>query len=233
MSVEVIAEVASNHGGSVALAMEFIDAFAPYVDTVKFQLTRVKHLWLTDPQYEWFAKAELTFDQFAELQALCHKRGVNFLLTCYNAADIWEVAELGCNRVKIGSGEAHDEPLARAAREAGLSAIVSCGLSSLNKVAWNGKNPKYLGCITRYPAPSGVAAAMMLTNSYDGWSDHAVGTGELEAAAVCGAKILETHVFLQNQARPIRAFEKSEHEMKHLKTFLADNPARFLGRWQL
>ena len=235
MAVELIAEIASNHGGSVSLAKEFIDAFAPYVDTCKFQLTRAAHLRDTDPQYPWFVRSELTLDQFADLQALCHQKGVNFLLTVYNAADVWELVELGCARVKVGSGEAHEPALAAALVSAGLKPVVSCGLHARNQTPYAQQNITYaqfMGCVTRYPAPSGVAAAMMMADlGLHGWSDHAIGTGELEAAAVCGATILETHVFLQQQARAIRPFEKSQSEMRHLRTFLNENPARFIGRW--
>lgn len=230
---EVIAECSTNHGGSVALAKEFIDAFSPYVDTVKFQLTRVAHLRAADPQYEWFTQAELTLDQFAELKAACEKAGVSFLLTVYNAADVWEVARLGCNRVKIGSGEAGEWALRREIAERGLHPIVSCGLIRPHRV----DSPVlgsaiYLGCCTRYPAPQGLAAAYMRSGHYDGWSDHAVGLDELKAAICCGAKVVETHVQLPNQARPARSFEKTATEMAELRRFVGDNPKRFLGRWQ-
>jgi N,N'-diacetyllegionaminate synthase len=234
MSIELIGECATNHGGSLSLALEFVDAFSPYVDTLKFQLTRVAHLRQTDPQYDWFRRAELSLEQWADVQAACHKRGVSFLLTVYNAMDVWELAELGCNRVKIGSGEAREVGLADAVRSAGLKPIVSCGLSHVEYTAyWPHATATFLGCVTRYPSPSGVAAAVLSGEpKLSGWSDHAIGTGELEAAACIDARILETHVFLRNQARPIRPFEKSTSEMAHLRAFLDENPTRFLGRWQ-
>lgn len=235
MSVELIAEIASNHGGDVGLALEFVDTFAPYVDTIKFQLTRAQHLRAGDTQQAWFERAELALDDFARLKAACHARGVNFLLTVYNPLDVWELLELGCTRAKVGSGEAGEATLAQALEAAGIAPIVSCGLWEPSKTPfWAARDrARFLGCVTRYPAPAGIAAAALLHYpELAGWSDHAIGTSELEAAAVVGAEILETHVFLQDQARPIRPFEKSVSEMRRLSEFLDDRPERFLGRWQ-
>ena len=50
MPIEIIAECASNHGGSIPLAKEFIWRCAEAgADWVKFQTTRVKHLRKTVP----------------------------------------------------------------------------------------------------------------------------------------------------------------------------------------
>lgn len=229
MSVEIIAECSTNHGGNMAVARHFIEKFAPYVDTIKFQLTRVKHLRPNDPQYAWFERAELTLDQFAELKGLCQKCNVGFLLTVYNAADVWEVVELGCGRVKIGSGEAGERGLRDEVRARGLRPIVSCGLQ--NELDW-GVGAMYLGCCTRYPAPAGLAVDMIWGGQLDGWSDHAEGLNELKTAIVAGAAIVETHVQLPWQARPSRAFEKDMYDMRELRQFADERPERFLGRWQ-
>lgn len=231
MSVEVIAEVSTNHGGHLSLAKEFIDAFAPHVDTIKFQLTRVKHL-RADSQWNWFRRAELTLDQFAELKSECEKRGKNFLLTVYNANDVWELVELGCKRVKIGSGEAGESYLAHVVAAAELKPIVSCGLHTPSNTSYPASTV-FLGCVTRYPAPDGLAALALQSNpTLSGWSDHAVGLNELKAAACVGARILETHVCLPQQAREHRWFEKTVDNMNELRVFLAADPKRFLGRWQ-
>src|SRR5688572_2204883 len=103
---EIIGEVASNHGGSVELAKEFIKRFAPYCDTVKFQATRVSHLRPQDPQFAWFTQAELSDDDFFSLKDECEREGVGFLLTINHQDEVDLVERLGCRRVKIGSGEA-------------------------------------------------------------------------------------------------------------------------------
>jgi sialic acid synthase SpsE len=230
VAVEIVAEVASNHGGSMACAKEFIHAFAPHVDTIKFQLTRVAHLRPTDPQFSWFQQAELTLDQFAELKRECNKAGVSFLLTVYNAADVWEVVELGCWRVKIGSGETSEASLREEVQERRLYPVVSYGLDQMPTACW-GRHAA-LGCVTRYPAPEGIAAARMMGLGYNGWSDHAVGLNELKAAIACGATMVETHVCLPGQYRPVSSWEKTVGNMQELKAFAREDPRRFLKRWQ-
>ena len=233
MIPEVIAECASNHGGSVELAKEFIDMFAPYVDTMKFQMTRVAHLRRADPQFEWFKRAELTLDQFGELKEHCHRQGVEFLVTVYNAADVWEVVKLGCRRVKIGSGEANEQALLHALYANAVYPIISCGLKDQSKGprGWSPRT-KYLGCCSRYPAPHGIAAALCLHGGYDGWSDHARGLEELYAAIAVGASIVETHVRHPKQARQPQVWEKTVGDMQALRAFADDNLTRFIGRWQ-
>lgn len=235
--VWVIAEVATNHGGDVSLAKAFIDTFAPYVDAVKFQLTRAKHLRAGDPQAAWFRKAELTLDQWADVRAHAEKKGVGFLLTVYNANDVWELTELNLAEAKVGSGEAAETALERSLIRAGLKAVVSCGLTRpfdtpYWRSEWKGQ-VKFLGCVTRYPAPSGIAAATILAHpEMEGWSDHAVGLGEMQAAVAAGAGIIETHVQLPGQARPARSFEKTVDEMQIFRKFCQEDPTRFVGRWQ-
>ena len=228
---ELIAECSTNHGGRLALCQEFIETFAPWVDTMKFQLTRVAHLRPQDPQYEWFKRSELTLDQWAEVKRLCGAAKVGFLLTVYNAADIWELQTLGCGRVKIGSGEAREAGLAAAVIRAKLKPIVSCGLARPYAI-W-GYHARFLGCVPRYPAPLGIAAAKLLTMpELAGWSDHAAGLYEMQAAWAVGAQIIETHVRIPRQARPSRVFEKTREDLEQFRLFTQENPERFISRWQ-
>jgi sialic acid synthase SpsE len=113
------------------IAKEFIQRFTEAGATyVKFQHTRVAHLSKTDPQYAWFQKAEFSLEEFAELKETCEQAGTKFLTTVFHAADVSEVASLGLEAVKIGSGEAHEESLAAAIGSAGFKrVIVGCGLT--------------------------------------------------------------------------------------------------------
>src|SRR5687768_3271488 len=57
---QIIAEVASNHGGDLQLAKQFIRAAAEHgADIVKFQSWQARHMSKTDAQYDWFEKSEL------------------------------------------------------------------------------------------------------------------------------------------------------------------------------
>lgn len=232
MAVELVVEVATNHGGSLPLAKKFIREFAQAgANTIKFQYQRARRLRKDDPQYAWQLQSQFTHDVYAELLEECEDSGVNFLVTAYHPDEVKMIADLGCRRVKVGSGEAGEEPLSFAIRESRMHPIVSCGLTA-PEGTYFGRAATFLACVTRYPAPTGLAAALMLTGKYDGFSDHAIGLNELKAAAVVGAQVLETHVQLVNQAREPKRFEKTIEEIRELRAFLDEDPMKkYIGRW--
>lgn len=243
VAVDIIAEVASNHGGSMTLAKEFIWRFAEAgADFVKFQHTRVRHLRPDDPQFAWFQQAELSLDQFAELKTECEKAGTQFLTTIYHPDDLYEVASFGISAIKIGSGEAGDSALADAVTAGSWPRIfVSLGLLDnivhLSPLARrrvrHEPRAEFLGCVTRYPAPIGIAATVCHRERIAGWSDHAVGLNECQAALAMGARVIEKHVKLDHQARAPQPWEASVEEIAALRRFADDDPAaKYRGRWQ-
>ncbi len=236
--IELIAEASTGHGGDIALAKEFIHAFAEAgANFVKFQHTRVKHLRPDDPQYEWFRQCEMTVEQFAELNAECERAGTQFLTTVYHAADVPEVASLGLTTIKIGSGEAMEKDLATAVTVYRFPRImVGCGLCQPSEIAFSGAAPRVdrLKCVTRYPAPSFVAHGFYgVGNPWTGYSDHSIGLDGCCIAILEGATIIETHVQLpRRQARDPKPFEKTVQEFRQLRAFADEDPTRFIGRWQ-
>ncbi len=234
--VELIAEVATNHGGDVALAKEFIREFAENgADWIKFQFTRVAHLRKDDPQYAWFEQAELSVPAFRELQSECHRLGVGFLLTVYHADDVEAVASLGVDAVKVGSGEAGERSVAHAIQGSDIPRVlVSCGIVPLKTsvALWHpgSQQVQFLRCTSRYPCPSGSACGDY--GLYSGWSDHCVGMEGAQIAILHGATIIEKHVCLGNQARRIQPWEAAPQDFLMLRRFADDDPERFLGRWQ-
>jgi len=236
-SVELVAEVATNHGGSLALAQEFIHRYADAgVTWVKFQITRVRHLRPADPQWTWFQQAELPDDAWSTLAETCTRAGVGFLATVYHADDVSLLAALHPAAVKIGSGEAGEVSLARAIVASDIPrVIVGCGLVGPTKSPFLrhlGRAPAvhFLRTVSRYPCPSSAAQADYST--YYGWSDHCVGLEGCYTAAIAGARLIEKHVYLPNQARAVQPWEASVADMAHLRRWLNDDPQRFRGRWQ-
>lgn len=233
--VELIAEVSSNHGGDLALAKEFIWRFAEAgADWVKFQTTRVKHLSPADPQYAWFQQAEVSDEAHVELKAECQKAGVKFLTTVYNVAEVPMLAALGLEAVKVGSGEAREAALLDALVEQtnGLI-IVSDGIvPRLFRYHELWPRVRTLKCISRYPAPHGMVPQDFGLREHDGWSDHCVGLESCHVAILRGASIIEKHVCLPHQARPVKPYEATVEEFKQLRAFADEDPQRFLGRWQ-
>ena len=240
MSVALIAEIATNHGGHLEVAKAFIDRFAEAgADFVKFQYTRVKHLRPDDPQYAWFTQAEFSDDQFAELKAYTEARGAKFLLTVYHADDVPAVAKLSTEAIKIGSGEAGDRRIWRAIWD--VNAIEGNGFTRV--IASRGlcrhdlpTGWEILRCVTRYPAPLSACAqrpyATRASAGDVGWSDHCAGLDACFGAIAMGAHIIEKHVQLPHQARPAKPYEATMAELRELRQFADENPERFIGRWQ-
>ena len=241
MRVELIAECATNHGGSVDLATEFIWRFAEAgADWIKFQTTRVQHLRPDDPQYAWFQRAELSDEAHHQLKAECDKAGVKFLTTVYHPAEVPFVRSV-CDVVKIGSGEAHEIRLGKAVREAAFRRVlVATGLTPAHRTPYHKTQSgvTFLACVTRYPCPSYYAVraygndSPYLEADCWGWSDHCEGLDGARLAIGHGARIIEKHVCLPHQARPIRPWEATVEQFQELRAFADDDPTRFIGRWQ-
>jgi sialic acid synthase SpsE len=240
MPIELIAEVATGHGGNLRLAQEFIQRFAAAgADWIKFQYTRVAHLRPDDPQYAWFQQAEFSLGQFVQLRDICVSAGVKMLTTVYHPADVPEVQALGLEALKIGSGEIRELDLARAVAGKWPRVFVGTGIAPLNLSPFR-KLPEVwaLRSITRYPAPL-LASVIKAGQSYEdryrgrGWSDHCIGLEACYAAILAGATVIEKHVQIPGQARPCQPFEATVEEFQQLRAF-ADDDARekYYGRWQ-
>lgn len=237
--VELIAEVSTNAGGSLSLAKEFIQRFAEAGATwVKFQSFKVRHLRADDPQTEWFRRAELSDDDHHELKAACEAAGTKFLTTVYHPDEVPFLASLGLAAIKIGSGEGFDNGLFIAASGSFTRVIRSVHL--VGKLGWydvvKDLRGEILGCVTRYPASERACLETITRIGYYGivgYSDHAIGLDMAKWAIESGARIIEKHVSLPNQARPVKAYEATVEEFRQLRQFADDDPqAKFIGRWQ-
>ncbi len=229
--VTLIAEVSSNHGGSVRSADLFIKRFAEAgADIVKFQLTRAHRLRLDDPQKAWFEQAELDIPKVRQLTSSCLNAGARPMFTIYHPDDVWEVAHLPI--VKIGAGESHAGALAaRVLAEPFTTIYVSEGIRPAHASYVSDSRVKMLGTCARYPAPIGLVAQRFGAGKYDGWSDHSIGLDESHLAVVMGATVIERHVQIREQARDPRPFELTVDEFRELRRRVDENPDRFLGRW--
>jgi N,N'-diacetyllegionaminate synthase len=227
--IELIAELSSNHGGSIPLAKEFIKRFADAgADFVKFQSYQVQTLRPDDPQYAWLQQAELSDDAHHELIAACRAAGTKFLTTIFHASRAPFLASLGLEAIKVGSGEAH-EPSIHEAVKVFPRVIVSHGLGGRPASSAH----ENLACVSWYPAPHGLVPLYFGPwNEYIGWSDHCWGTESCELAIIRGARIIEKHVYLEHQPRPPRLWELDVTRFKSLRAFADNDPQRFLGRWQ-
>lgn len=233
MRCQIIAELATNHGGDLALAEDMIAAAAEAgADIVKTQAYQVAHLRRTDPQYDWFAQCELSDEKHRQLIANAASCGVRYLTTAFCADDLERVARLcGPEHVKIGSGE-------------GSTSII--GLASAHfktvyaSLAWGGPsivledtpNVVWFATVPLYPMP--VECYSQITTR-PGWSDHAVGIDVAKIAIAQGCQYVEKHFHLPGRGRN-QPHNMDPQELRELRRWAevceqANTGSKYEGRW--
>lgn len=145
----VIAEAGVNHGGSVDVALDLVDAAAAAgADVVKFQTFDPRSLTTATAaqaayqrrnaaatsQLEMLTGLQLDRAAHHRLAERCATLGVEFLSTAFDEDSLSWLLELGVRRVKIPSGELTNAPLVLALARTGLPLIVSTGMASLSDV---------------------------------------------------------------------------------------------------
>lgn len=236
MAIELIAEVASSHGGDLELAKAFIWQCAEAgADWVKFQSYQATTLRPTDPQRAWLAQAELSDDAHYMLRDECRRAGAKFLTTAFHASRVPFLAKLGMPAIKIGSGEAGEADLFKATGQYPWRRFVSAGLQNMR--SWVESRCERFRCVSRYPAPANSVLCFqpfgaVSDGRYVGWSDHCVGINDCELAILRGARLIEKHVALREQKRERRPWEATIEELKLLRQFADEDPQQYIGRWQ-
>jgi N-acetylneuraminate synthase len=227
----VIAEAGVNHNGSLALALELVDAAAEAgADAVKFQTFRAAALAassapkasyqrqdgpVAETQQQMLERLELNKEAHAEVIARCRRRQLIFLSSPFDEESADFLASLDVPAFKIPSGEvtnlgflahvaAHNKPL-----------IVSTGMSSLSEVEraveaverCSAAGLVLLHCVSNYPAAASDAnlrAMITMRGAFGhpvGYSDHVPGNRVCLAAVALGACVVEKH-FTTSRALP-------------------------------
>jgi N-acetylneuraminate synthase len=149
--VFVVAEAGVNHNGSLALALDLVDAAARAgADAVKFQTFRADALASplapkagyqerttggTESQRDMLRKLELDAAAHRSLMGRCRERGVAFLSTPFDLESLALLADdLDVPAIKISSGDLTNGPLIHAAARTGKPLILSTGMASLEEI---------------------------------------------------------------------------------------------------
>lgn len=226
MSVEIIAEIAQAHDGSLGIAHSYIDALANIgVNTVKFQMHiadaessefeqfRVNFSYEDKTRYDYWQRMEFTLEQWVGLKQHCTDKGLNFLCSPFSIKAIENLEKLNVNRYKIASGEISNLLLLDVICKTGKPILLSSGMSSFDELESSiqfiknkgGKLEGLFQCTTAYPTPPEQYGLNILNelkgkfNTKVGLSDH---SGEIYAglaASALGAEMLEMHVVFDKQ----------------------------------
>jgi N-acetylneuraminate synthase len=222
----VIVEVGINHEGSLAKALELVDAaVAAGAELVKFQCHITdKEMVPTDMTpgeiskeklWDIIKRCELNEAEEREVQAYCRKRGVMYLSTPFSREAADRLDAMGVPAFKIGSGECNNIPLLEHIAAKGKPMILSTGMNDLASVrksvaaiAKCGVPLALLHCTSMYPTPYEkvrLGGITDLQNAFPdvpiGLSDHSLNIWTCLGAVALGATLLEKH-FTVSRAWP-------------------------------
>jgi sialic acid synthase SpsE len=215
--IEIIAEIGINHNGSVFRAIDMIwEAKRCGADVAKFQIyapERILDLSLPIIRNNWdiIKAAELSFGNVSLFKKACDAAGIEFMASVFHPDRVEWTEQIGMKRYKIASRSMYNQELALAVRATKKPAIISYGYfdgryDALRVIdsGWQvlGSHPLYktLYCVAEYPTPLNEVYLRRGTffgpSSFDGFSDHTIGTTASVAAMSLGATIIEKHFTL-------------------------------------
>ena len=251
----VIAEAGVNHNGDIDLAKKLIDkAHEARADFVKFQTFSAEKLTTQEGmlaeyqqkqvgdyknQFEMLKSLELTKENHIELIGHCKKLGINFLSTPFDESSLNFLIDLGCNLIKIPSGDLTNYFMLSAVAEKGLPVIMSTGMGTeaevgealecMNMHGLEIDQITLLHCTTEYPCPlSDVNLLAMNTlkerfHTEVGYSDHTSGISISIAAAALGASVIEKHFTLdRNMSGPDHKASLEPNELANMVQGIRD-----------
>lgn len=223
--MDIIAEIAQAHDGSLGMAYAYIDAVAKTgCNAIKFQTHiadaessihepfRVKFSKQDATRKDYWKRMEFTLDQWKGLKQRCDEVGLEFISSPFSNAAVDLLEAVGVKRYKVGSGEVNNFVLLEKIAVTGKPVIISSGMSSYNEldktVAFlkaRGVDFSILQCTTAYPTQPeqyGLNVIGELKSRYNvsvGFSDHSASTEACIAATALGAEILEFHVVFDKE----------------------------------
>ncbi|HWC83841.1 MAG TPA: N-acetylneuraminate synthase family protein [Pseudonocardiaceae bacterium] len=213
----VVAEIGINHEGDPAKAHRMIDDAADAgVEVVKFQTHVVSDEMIPndvvpgnadEPIYQMMQRCALSKEDERELKAHAEERGVIFVSTPFSRAAADQLAELGVEAFKIGSGECNNYPLVKHIASFGKPVILSTGMNDIASITpavellrEAGVGFALLHCTSLYPTPPELVRLGGMTELGEafgdavlGLSDHTTSIYPCLGAVALGARVLERH----------------------------------------
>lgn len=245
--VFIIAEAGVNHNGDIKLAKKLIDAaLESGVDAVKFQTFKSEKLVTKkavmadyqktnigkeESQYEMLKRLEVSFEDFKELKAYCHNKGIIFLSTPFDFKSADFLNEIGISAFKISSSDLTNLPLIERIAQFNKPIILSSGMATMGEIEEAVNAIKNIGneeiavlhCTSNYPASKEKANLKVISTLREafgviaGYSDHTEGTLIPSAAAVLGSAIIEKHFTLdKNMDGPDHKASLEPDELKKM-----------------
>lgn len=222
----VICELSGNHNGSLARALQLLDAAAATgADAVKIQTytadtLTIDHdgpdfrieggLWDGRTLYDLYQEAHTPYEWHSALFARARELGVTLFSSPFDETAVDLLDELGAPAYKIASFEAIDLPLIAYTANRGKPMIVSTGMANLGEINDAVRTARENGCeelillhcVSSYPAPdedSNIRTVPHLGEAFgvvSGLSDHTHGSAVAVASIALGGSVIEKHFTL-------------------------------------
>lgn len=219
----LIAELSANHAGSLAAALQGIEAAkAAGADAVKIQTytpdtMTIDHrdpgfvieggLWDGRTLYDLYQEAHTPYEWHPVLFKHARKTGITLFSTPFDLSAIELLEGLNAPAYKIASFELTDLPLIARAAQTGKPLILSTGMAEEGEIeaavqtarANGAQEMLLLHCTSAYPAPieaANVRSIPFLARRFGvltGLSDHTPGDTVACAAVALGAVAVEKH----------------------------------------
>ena len=239
----VIAEIGINHGGSLKVAKEMVDAaYRSGVECVKHQTHIVDDEMSSEAKkvipgnsdisiYEIMSRCALNEKDEIELKRYVESKGMLFISTPFSRAAAERLEKMNVVAYKIGSGECNNYPLLEHIATFGKPVILSTGMNTIKsiskavKIFEKAKIPlAILHTTNLYPTPVHLVRygalkelSKAFPNNVFGLSDHTITNHACFGAVALGCSILERH-FTDHKDRsgPDIVCSMDENECKEL-----------------
>jgi len=215
----VIAEIGINHGGSLEIAFEMVNAAAKAgVEVIKHQTHIVEDEMSSAAKevipgnadisiYEIMAQCALSEEDERQLKEHVEAKGMIFISTPFSRAAADRLRGMDIPAYKIGSGECNNYPLIKHIASFGKPIILSTGMNTIKSVAKAVEIIEHYGVpyallhtTNLYPTPphlvrlgAMVELAEAFPRAVVGLSDHTTDNLACFGAVALGACILERH----------------------------------------
>jgi N-acetylneuraminate synthase len=215
----VIAEIGINHGGSLQVAKEMVDAAQRVgVEIVKHQTHIVEDEMSVAAKkiipgnsdvsiYEIMERCALNESEEFELKKYVERKGMIFISTPFSRAAAERLRKFDIPAYKIGSGECNNYPLLEHIASFGKPVILSTGMNTIDSVQKaiaifdKHKIPvAVLHTTNLYPTPIHLVRFGAMTQLHEafpdkvfGLSDHTLNNNACLGSVALGASILERH----------------------------------------
>ena len=207
----VIAEMGSNHGGSLKQAEQLVDAAAEAgAHAIKCQSFLAEDLVLrSDPIFDVLLSLEMPKEWYPVLIKRARSHGLEFMSTITNFLTLDWLEELDVRVLKVASSNINCFPLIERAASVCESIVISTGMGTFEEIqealncVQKSVHSVLLYCLSEYPAcPKELQfdTIRLLQDAFGipvGFSDHTTSITPSLVAVSRGSCIIEKHLMLE------------------------------------